>query len=93
VSKGRGFCLRLSTFEFRAAVTLLDGGANREEAAAFARFMTKHPGDPRTEDAAYLRVIALQRCGARDEMNGAAQDYLRLYPAGFRHAEIAKSSP
>jgi hypothetical protein len=82
-----------TAFEFRAAVTLLDGGANRAAAAAFARFVTKHPGDPRAEDAAYLRVIALQRCGAGDEMSGAAQDYLRLYPAGFRHAEMAKLSP
>jgi hypothetical protein len=76
--------------EFRAAVAVLDAGANRDAAAAFARFLATHARDPRAEDAAYLRVIALQRCGADDEMKRAAQEYLRLYPGGFRHAEMEK---
>ena len=79
--------------DFRAAVAVLDSGANREAAAAFARFVAKHARDARAEDAAYLRVIALQRCGADDEMRRAAQDYLRLYPAGFRHAEMENLTP
>lgn len=78
--------------DFRAAVAVLDAGANREAAAAFARFLATHPGDPRAEDAAYLHVIALQRSGADDEMKRAAQEYLRLYPAGFRRGEVEKLS-
>ena len=84
---------RNPALDFRAAVAVLDSGANREAAAAFARFVAKHARDARAEDAAYLRVIALQRCGADDEMRRAAQDYLRLYPAGFRHAEMENLTP
>jgi hypothetical protein len=79
--------------DFRAAVALLDASANREAAAAFARFLAKHPRDPRAEDAAYLHVIALQRCGADDEMRRAAREYLRRYPAGFRRGEVEALSP
>jgi TolA-binding protein len=78
---------------FRAAVAVLETGAHREAAAAFARFLVEHPRDPRAEDAAYLRVIALQRCGAAQETRRAAQAYLQLYPTGFRRTEIEKLSP
>ena len=78
--------------EFRAAVAALAAGAPREAAAAFARFLLDHPRDPRAEDAAYLRVIALERCGATDETRRAAQAYLQLYPTGFRRTEIEKLS-
>jgi hypothetical protein len=36
-------------------------------------------------------VIALQRCGNRDAMKVAGQEYLRRFPAGFRHAEVKGS--
>ena len=78
--------------EFRAAVAVLEAGANREAAAAFARYAAKHPRDARAEDAAYLRVIALERCGDAEETRRAAQDYLQLYPTGFRRTEIEKLS-
>jgi hypothetical protein len=74
--------------EFRAAMSALDVGDNRAAAARFAAFLGQHPGDPRAEDAAYLRVIALQRSGDAQAMQQAAMTYLRLYPAGFRRAEI-----
>jgi len=74
--------------DFRAAVAVLDVGANRQAAEAFARFLAKHPHDARAEDAAYLQIIALQRCGATDEARRAAQAYLRQFPAGFRRVEI-----
>jgi TolA-binding protein len=57
-------------------------------AAAFASFLAKHPHDPRAEDAAYLRVIALQRSGDSGSVRWAAQEYLRRYPEGFRRAEM-----
>jgi hypothetical protein len=75
---------------FRAATVALDAGDNVEAAAAFARFVVRYPRDPRAEDAAYLRVLALQRCGAAGDMRRAAQEYLLSYPAGFRHAEVER---
>jgi TolA-binding protein len=78
--------------DFGAAVAVLDVGAHREAAAAFATFLARYPQDPRAEDAAYLRVIALERCGAQGDMKRAAHEYLRLYPAGFRRAEVERLS-
>jgi TolA-binding protein len=65
-----------------------NGGDNAAAAAAFASFLAKHPRDPRGEDAAYLRVIALRRSGDDGSMKRAGAEYLRRYPAGFRHAEV-----
>jgi hypothetical protein len=78
--------------DFRAAMAALDVGDNHRAAAAFADFLERHPRDPRTEDAAYLRVIALQRCGDNGGMKEAAVEYLRRYPAGFRHADVENLS-
>ena len=77
-----------SSVDFRAAMAALDVGDNAQAAAAFASFLAKHPRDPRAEDAAYLRVIALQRSGDGGSMRWAAQEYLRRYPEGFRQAEM-----
>jgi TolA-binding protein len=74
--------------EFRAAVAALDIGAHGDAADAFARFLSKHAHDPRAEDAAYLRVVALQRAGATGEMRRAAGAYLQMFPRGFRRTEI-----
>jgi hypothetical protein len=74
--------------DFRAAFSALNGGDNLVAATLFATFLTRHPTDPRAEDAAYLRVIALQRTGSTPAMNAAALDYLRRYPQGFRRAEV-----
>jgi TolA-binding protein len=76
--------------DFRRAMDALDRGDNHEAATHFAAFRAQHPRDPRAEDAAYLRVIALQRSGDTDQMKEAALAYLRLYPAGFRNAEVEK---
>lgn len=80
------------TSDFRAAMARLDAGANRRAAAGFASFVEAHPHDPRAEDAAYLLVIAFQRCGAEDDARRAAEDYLRRFPTGFRRAEVEKLS-
>jgi FecR protein len=74
--------------DFRAAMAALDVGDNHQAAAAFADFLEKHPRDPRSEDAAYLRVVALQRSGDSAGMKQAALEYLHCYPAGFRQAEV-----
>lgn len=74
--------------DFRTASAALRAGDNRQAAAAFAHFLADHAGDPMAEDAAYLRVIALQRTGAEGDMKRAAQDYLERFPGGFRRAEV-----
>jgi len=74
--------------DFRAAMAALDVGDNHQAAAAFANFLENHPRDARAEDAAYLRIIALQRSGDSAGMKQAALEYLRRYPAGFRQAEV-----
>lgn len=74
--------------DFRAATAALDAGDNSGAAAGFARFLAQHARDARAEDAAYLRVIALQRSGGVDATRRAASDYLRRYPRGFRRAEV-----
>ena len=78
--------------EFRALVRLLEGGDGCEAAARAARFVATYPGDPRVEDAAYLRVVALQRCGSTDDMKRAAREYLRRFPSAFRRAEVERLS-
>jgi len=77
---------------FRAAMAAFDGGDSRDAAARFSRFVVEHPRDPRAEDAAYLRVVALFRAGAGTDMKEAAERYLRRYPNGFRRAEVERMS-
>jgi hypothetical protein len=74
--------------DFRSGVAALSAGNHREAAERFARFLAKHPRDPQAEDASYLRVIALQRCGDTGSMRQAAVEYMRSYPRGFRHADL-----
>jgi FecR protein/Putative zinc-finger len=78
--------------EFRAAMEALRTGDSRRAASAFASFLVQHPGDPMAEDAAYLRVIALQRSGDDEGVKRAVEDYLRRFPTGFRRAEIQNLS-
>ena len=76
--------------EFRTASAALRVGDNRKAAAAFTRFLADHADDPMAEDAAYLRLIALQRMGADGDMKRAAKAYLEQFPSGFRHAEVER---
>jgi hypothetical protein len=78
--------------EFRAIVHLLERGDECDAAAGFAKYVRTYPDDPRAEDASYLRVIALQRCGSEDAMKRAAGEYLARYPSGFRRAEVERLS-
>ena len=74
--------------DFRVAMSSFTSGDNARAASLFATFLTQHPRDPRAEDAAYLRVLALQRAGNSPGIKQAASDYLTRYPHGFRHAEV-----
>ncbi len=81
-----------SSGEFRAAVRLLERGDGCQAAAGFARYATLYPSDPHAEDAGYLRVIALQRCGSGSDVKRAAQEFLSRYPSAFRRAEVEQLS-
>lgn len=74
--------------DFRAAMAALNSGDNPGASARFAAFINQHPHDARAEDAAYLRVIALQRAGDTNAMKQAAGAYLSRYPGGFRKSEV-----
>lgn len=79
--------------EFRAAMSAFNGGDNPRAAMLFAAFLTQHPRDSHAEDAAYLRILALQRTGNSVATRQAARDYLARYPRGFRHAEAEALAP
>ena len=74
--------------DFRAAMAAFNGGDNARAAAGFFAFLRQHPRDPQAEDAAYLRILALQRTGDSAATKQAAQDYISRYSHGFRHAEV-----
>jgi hypothetical protein len=79
--------------EFQTAMAHLRAGDNATAAAAFAAFVASHPADARTEDAAYLRVVALQRAGHHTAARTAASDYLARFPKGFRRREVEAVAP
>lgn len=74
--------------DFRAAMAAFNGGDPARAAAGFSAFLRQHPRDAQAEDAAYLRILALQRTGDAAATKQAAQDYLSRYAHGFRHAEV-----
>lgn len=80
--------VRDASADFRAAMSAFDAGDHAGAVARFGAFISAHPRDSRVEDAAYLRVLALQRSGNRTATQRAARDYLELYPGGFRRAEV-----
>jgi len=74
--------------DFRAAMSDFTSGDNARASSLFATFLGQHPRDSHAEDAAYLRVLALQRAGNASGMKQAATEYLARYPHGFRYAEV-----
>lgn len=67
--------------EYRAAVAKLQAGDDRAAATAFEQFTKKYPTHESAEDAAYLRVVALDHAGDRPATEAAANDYLATPPA------------
>jgi TolA-binding protein len=74
--------------DFRSAMSALTSGDDARASTLFGAFLAQHPHDSRTEDATYLRVLALQRSGNTTGMKQAARGYLARYPHGFRAAEV-----
>ena len=69
-------------------MSTFNAGEARAAASQFGRFLQQHSEDPRAEDAAYLRVLALRQAGDPVAMQRAAREYLARYPAGFRRREV-----
>ncbi|HEX5100621.1 MAG TPA: FecR domain-containing protein [Polyangiaceae bacterium] len=74
--------------DFRSAMGEFNAGNYGAAAKHFGMYVTSHPGNPRAEDAAYLRVLAFQHSGNAVGTQQAARDYLSLFPNGFRRAEV-----
>jgi hypothetical protein len=79
-----------SSRDFKRAVAMLNSGQHLSAATEFRRFIDNYPPDARTEDAAYLRALALHRTGDLEATRSAARAYLRRYPSGFRRAEVER---
>lgn len=79
-----------ASLDFKRAVATLNAGHHAQAAVVLQRFIAKYPADSRAEDAAYLRVLALQRSGNHEATQAAARDYLRRHPSGFRRAEVER---
>jgi hypothetical protein len=71
-----------------AALSAWRGGQYDEAARLYERIAANHPSD---EDAAYMRVITLDRAGRTEEAHRAAQVYLSRFPSGFRRIEMEQS--
>jgi TolA-binding protein len=74
--------------EFHDAMSALNAGNNARASTLFGAFLARYPHDSHAEDAAYLRVLALQRAGSSSAMRQAAAEYLARYPHGFRRADV-----
>jgi hypothetical protein len=68
-------------------VELIERGDYGAAADRLRAFRQSHPTDVRSEDAAFLSVLALERAGRHAAAVGAARDYLASYPRGYRRAE------
>jgi anti-sigma factor RsiW len=76
--------------DFAAAMDALAAGDFGVAATRFVDFTAKYPGDPRSDEAAYLVAITLQRAGQTENARTAAQRYLRDRPDGAHRTQAAK---
>jgi TolA-binding protein len=74
--------------DFAAALQSFQTAAHTRTAQLLEQFVANHPHDPKAEDAAYLRVVALLRADNRGDARAAAHTYLARYPHGFRTPEM-----
>jgi len=75
---------------FADAMGALRRGDYAGSAADLDRFAATYPGDARTDEAEYLRAIALQRAGRAGEAAAAARRYLMRWPKGAHRAEAKR---
>lgn len=80
---------------WKLAMAAFRGGDASEAHRLFTAFASAHPGHPKAEDAAYLRILAAQRAHDDKAARAAATDYLARFPKGFRRpeAEAVRDAP
>jgi type IV secretory pathway VirB10-like protein len=76
--------------DFAAAMAALEGRDFILAARRFEAFVQSWPADPRSDEAAYLIAIALQRGDLHAEARAAAQRYLQERPHGAHRARASK---
>ncbi len=81
-------CPEASLFE--DGVQAFTPGDYPTAASALGRFSRACAGSGHSEDAAYLRMVALARAGRVDEARAAAHAYLNHFPNGFRNREAER---
>jgi ferric-dicitrate binding protein FerR (iron transport regulator) len=72
---------------FSSAMRTLERGDFDGAATALGAFADAHPDDPRSDDADYVRAIALERAGHTAEAKSAAHRYLANRPNGAHRRE------
>jgi TolA-binding protein len=72
---------------FSEGMRLIERADYAAAAENLERYRAAHPHDARSEDAAYLTIVALQRAGRTEDARMAARRYLDQYPSGSRRAE------
>ena len=75
---------------FAAGVGSMEQGNFGEAIERLGAFRKSHPTDSRSEDAAFLLIVALQRAGRNEAAAKAARDYLASYPSGYRRGEAQR---
>ncbi|HRI72192.1 MAG TPA: FecR domain-containing protein, partial [Polyangium sp.] len=75
---------------FAEAMAAMRRGDYAGSADKLAKFAETHPSDARSDEADYLRAIALQRAGRRPEAVAAAKRYLATRPNGAHRADAAR---
>lgn len=75
------------TSEFAVAMKAFSSGSYAEADDRLGTFIARHPSDPRSEDAAFLRAVSRARMGDQEGAALRAKVYLRRYPNGLRRNE------
>ena len=75
---------------FAEAMAAMRRGDYAGSAEKLEQFAQSHASDARADEADYLRAIALQRAGHRNEAIAAAKRYLATRPNGAHRADAAR---
>ncbi len=75
---------------FAAGIGAFEAGDYLRADALLAQFVHDHPGDSRSEDAAFIRIAVHQRMGDPSGASRLARAYLRDCPLGLRRKEAEK---
>ncbi|HVK68017.1 MAG TPA: FecR domain-containing protein [Polyangium sp.] len=75
---------------FADAMASLRRGNYADSADKFAQFVSTYPADARTDEADYLRAVALQRAGRTAEAVAAAKRYLATRSRGAHRADAER---